>query len=107
MSKNNLIFMQYFTSNGILLIGKHKGKLFLDVPKQYSKWAKQNLPGYREQLKTIAKLKSKQPVESTGKWLSSNGNDRISDKGFRKPNAKRFTSKAIRAVNYSTNESAS
>jgi uncharacterized protein (DUF3820 family) len=92
--------MQYFTNNGILLIGKHKGKLFLDVPKQYSQWAKQNLPGYREQLKTIAKLISKQPVESTGKWLSSNGNDRIADKGFRKPNPKRFTSRSVRPVNY-------
>jgi uncharacterized protein (DUF3820 family) len=98
--RNNLITMQYFKTNGILQFGKHKGTLFLDLPKQYSQWAKRNLPGYREQLKTIAKLINKQSAGSTGKWISSNGNSPISDKGFRKPNAKRFTSKAVRPVNY-------
>jgi hypothetical protein len=88
--------MQYFANNGILLIGKHKGKLFFDLPKQYTT----NLPGYKDQLKTIAKLVNKQPHESTGKWLSTNGSDRIANKGLRKPNPKRFTSRAIRAVNY-------
>ena len=99
-SYNKQTSMQYFTNNGFLLIGKHKGKLFLDLPKQYTQWAKTNLPGYKDQLKTIAKLVSKQPNESTGKWLSTNGSDRIANKGLRKPNPKRFTSRAIRAVNY-------
>ena len=99
--------MQYFANNGILLIGKHKGKLFIDLPKQYNQWAKRNLPGYKEQLKTISKLISKQPNESTSQWKSSNGNARIANKGFRKPNDKRFTSKAIRAVNYATSDTQS
>jgi uncharacterized protein (DUF3820 family) len=92
--------MQYFANNGVLLIGKYKGKLFLDLPKQYTQWAKTNLPGYKDQLKTIAKLVSKQPNESTSQWLSTNGNSKIANKGLRKPNNKRFTSRAIRAVNY-------
>ena len=95
---------QYFANNGILLIGKHKGTLFLDLPNQYSKWAKQNLPGYKEQLKTVAKLVRKQPSESPSQWRSANGNDKIANKGFRKPNNKRFTSRAIRAVNYSASD---
>lgn len=99
--------MQYFTSNGILLIGKHKGKLFLDLPKQYFKWAKKNLPDFSEQLKRVSKLVRKQPHESNSQWLSANGNDRIANKGLRQPNPKRFTSRAIRAVNYATNQSAS
>ena len=96
--------MQYFTNNGTLLIGKHKGKLFIDLPKQYFQWAKKNLPGFREQHKTVCKLIRKQPNESTSQWLSSNGNARIADKGFRKPNAKRFTSRAVRAINYSASD---
>lgn len=98
--------MQYFANNGIMLIGKHKGKLFLDLPKQYFQWAKKNLPGFREQYKTVCKLVRQQPSESPSKWLSSNGNSKIANKGFRKPNDKRFTSRAIRAVNYSINDSA-
>jgi len=75
--------MQYFTNNGFLLIGKHKGKFFSDLPKQYTQWAKTNLLGYKDQLKTIAKLVNKQPHESPSQWLSTNGSDRIANKGLR------------------------
>jgi hypothetical protein len=96
--------MQYFTSNGILLIGKHKGKLFLDLPKQYFQWAKKNLPDFREQHKTVSKLVRKLPSNNTGKQTSSNGSTKMSNKVFSEPNNKRFTSKAIRAVNYATSD---
>lgn len=90
--------MQYFTKSGEFTIGKHKGKLFADLPRQYVKWAKKNLPQFREQLKAISNGKRITHLDAPMTIKSACGNGTISNKGFRPPTPKRFTSRAKRIV---------
>jgi len=90
--------MQYFTENGELIIGKHKGKLFADLPKQYLKWAKKNLPKFKEQLRAIRNGKRITYLEAPMPMKSSCGHGTMANKGFRPPNPKRFQSRAKRIV---------
>ena len=95
---SNTLAMQYFTENGELTIGKHKGKLFADLPKNYVKWAKKNLPKFKEQLKAITKGKRITHLDAPMPIKSACGFGTISSKGLRKPNPNRFTSRAKRIV---------
>jgi len=90
--------MQYFKANGEMTIGKHKGKLFPDLPRQYVQWAKKNLPRFKEQLRAISKGKRITHLDAPLPIKSSCGNGTIANKGFRPPNPKRFASRAQRIV---------
>jgi uncharacterized protein (DUF3820 family) len=97
--------MQYFSETGQIQIGKHKGKLFVDLPRQYVKWAKKNLPQFKEQLKAISNGKRITHLDALMPLKSSCGNGTISNKGFRPPNPKRFQSKAKRIAGATLNRS--
>jgi hypothetical protein len=91
--------MQYFTKSGEFTIGKHKGKLAPDLPRQYVKWAKKNLTGFKEQLKAITKGKLITHLDAPMPIKSACGFGTISSKTLRPPNPNRFQSRAKRIVN--------
>jgi len=90
--------MQYFTATGSLTIGKHKGKLFPDLPKQYIKWAKKNLPKFKEQLAAISKGKVITHLDAPMPIKSACGNGTVSNKVINPPRPNRFKSRATRQV---------
>lgn len=81
-----------------MTIGKHKGKPFADLPKQYVQWAKKKLPKFKEQLKAISKGKRITHLDAPMPIKSACGNGTIANKGFRPPNPNRFQSRAKRIV---------
>lgn len=114
--------MQFFTNNGFTTFGKHKGKFFKNLPGEYVTWAIHNIDGFKEELKQARKRRkamvkqyreghqepwkvqppkpvNDMPEETLTKPVKSScGNDTMSNKGFRPPQANRFTSRSKRIV---------
>lgn len=90
--------MNYFTKQGNLNFGKHRGKHHSKVPTQYLNWCCKTIKHFNEYLEAAKHGISLNSDKQQSPMKSACGNGSVANKWFRPPNPKRFQSRAKRIV---------